>query len=38
MFISLYLFIFNRPDPTPEAYVDEDADFFSAAWRFGKKK
>lgn len=28
----------DRPDPTPELYVDESAGFLGSAWRFGKKK
>ena len=28
----------GRPDPTPEIYVEEKPGFFSAGWRFGKKK
>lgn len=28
----------GRPDPSPESYVDEKADFWKAGWRVGKKK
>jgi hypothetical protein len=28
----------GRPDPTPETYIDEKEDFWSKAWRVGKKK